>query len=103
MSLTICYYKNNHGSSVVRCGQQILTGAYFQIPDNKRAKWMNNDDVLSDISGGLGIIAKDDSGKRPSGPLRVEDVLAKEAEEYRTSQPMKSFSMYVNRPQRKPQ
>ncbi len=43
-------------------GQEIAAGTYHEILQNEWTSWSNNSDLLTDISTGIVIVAKDDSG-----------------------------------------
>lgn len=42
--------KNIAGVPIVRCGQELVSGVYYDIQSSELFKWANSDDVLSDIA-----------------------------------------------------
>ena len=48
--------KNNHGETIVRCGQTILSQAYYNIGAYELFTWQNDDVVLSEIALGALIV-----------------------------------------------
>jgi len=52
MSYNICKVKNIDTVTHTYCGQDIVAGATYTIPDSERLLWAACDDLLDDISGG---------------------------------------------------
>ena len=56
------YIKNADSVSHVWTGMTIAAGAYYEIQDDERLAWANNSNLLVDISNGIAIVARDNSG-----------------------------------------
>ncbi len=56
------FVKNTKVSSDIWCGMQIAPSVYYELEVSEYNKWANNSKVLSDISSGDLVVAKDSSG-----------------------------------------
>jgi len=56
------WIKNNSGVTKTYVGQQIADQAYYEIQYDEVGKWSHHSPLITDISNGDAIVAKDDSG-----------------------------------------